>query len=85
MLPGQMPVNWLSKLDHVNTHTSEHFCTGLTNKIEQKSNPIMCKQGLITDVTKSLHSRRRQRRLQIFRKILYLKHANRHIVMDLKD
>ena len=45
----------------------------------------MCKQGLITDVTKSLHSRRRQRRLQIFRKILHLKRANRHKVVDLID
>ena len=76
MSPGHMSVNWLSKLDRVNTHTSkrvnthtsERFCTGLTNNIQKKSNPIMYKQGLITDVMKSLHSRRRQRRLQIFRK-----------------
>ena len=36
MSPGHMSVNWLSKLDRVNTHTSERFCTGRTNKIQQK-------------------------------------------------
>ena len=68
MSPGHMSVNWLSKLDRVHTHTSERFVQELKIRSNKKSNPIMCKQGLITDVTKSLHSRRQQRRLQIFRK-----------------
>ena len=82
MSPGHMSVNWLSKLDRVNTHTSERFCTGLTNTIQQKKAirscvlPIIRNHYAADDGNVDFRS---------FEKILHLKRANRHILMDLKD